>query len=123
MLVSTKLATLVQLVSSGQLLRSQRLTPRQPPQCTLPRPGVAPLLVHEAGQLPAQERRDRDTLLGGEDPRLLQDLFVQKQGDVPSQLTPDLRVTRESRDNKVLGAGRRVKEAARTRMVPGGRNS
>jgi hypothetical protein len=85
MFVSTKLGTIVKLLSGGKFSTSERLSAPEPPDGGLTRLGIAALALYQGGELSPQERGNRQTTLGSEHARLSKRLFIEGECDVSSR--------------------------------------
>jgi hypothetical protein len=74
--VSTKLGTVVQLLSSKRFSASQRLPASEPADSSVARFGIATLALDQCGELSPQERRNRKTPLRGKYARFSECLLV-----------------------------------------------
>src|SRR5579864_1376415 len=79
MLVSTKMGTVVKLVSRGQRAAAQVRTSLEPFESSPPRGLVGLVLRHETRQLFAQKRRHRTVAARCQHPRLVNQVLVEGQ--------------------------------------------
>jgi hypothetical protein len=82
MLVSTKLGTVVQLLSRGQLSSAEGLATAQASNSGIACFAIAALPFDYGGEFTAQERRHRESSFSGEHPGFAKRLFVESERDV-----------------------------------------
>jgi hypothetical protein len=80
--VSTKLGTVVELLSGREFPTAQGLSAAQAPDRSFSCPRIASLTLYQRGDLLAQKRRHRQSSLGSEHPSLAQGLLVEGERDV-----------------------------------------
>jgi hypothetical protein len=82
MLVSTKLGTVVQFLSRGELSSAEGLAPAQAPYSAFACLAVAALPFNYTRKFTAQERRHRESPFGGEHSRFAKRFLIQGERDI-----------------------------------------
>ena len=80
--MSTKLGTIVKLLSGRQRSTPERLAAPESPDRRVARFGVATLTLHQGGKLSPEEGRNREATLRSKHARLAECLLIEGERDV-----------------------------------------